>query len=74
MSNQKERSQDDSSLADDEYTVLGGMEFDGEMEANEDTIMEDKDDFTPTDGIYLWVFDLVTAKASSLCLSFIIIF
>ena len=51
MSNQKERSQDDSSLTEDDYTVLGGMEFDGEMEANEDTIMEEKDDFTPTYGI-----------------------
>ena len=51
MSNQKERSQDDSSLTEEDYTVLGGMEFDGEMEANEDTIIEEKDDFTPTYGI-----------------------
>lgn len=47
---QKERSQDDSSLADEDYAVLGGMEFDGEMEANEDTIIEDKDDITQSDG------------------------
>jgi len=49
VSNGKEHSRDDSSLAEEDYTILGGMEFDGEMEANEDTIVEEKDDSTHAD-------------------------
>lgn len=49
---EKERSQDESS-EDQEYTVLGGMEFDGEMEANENTIIEDKDDLVQSDSKYI---------------------
>ena len=52
VSNGKEHSRDDSSLAEEDYTILGGMEFDGEMEANEDTIVEEKDDSTHADGMF----------------------
>ena len=44
------QNEDEDSMNDEDYAVLNDMEYDGEMEANEDTIIEDKDDMTRFDG------------------------